>query len=452
MSFSERMGHLAASQLMLAEMQGEADGERHYQDLKARIHYKVIDNIDLSSWGGDLTDSDEHQLGELIGLVLEDEAVDLSDLERKTLIDDIKNEVVGLGPLEPLLSDPTINDILVNRYDEIFVERQGRIEETHVRFRDDQHLRRIIDRITSAVGRRIDEAAPMIDARLADGSRVNATIPPVTIDGPTLSIRKFALQRFGARDLVRLGTLSEETLAVLEAVIKAKLNVIISGGTGSGKTTLLNVLSAFVPHNERIITVEDSAELQLQQRHVVRMETRPPNLENRGAIAMRELVRNSLRMRPDRIIVGEVRGGETLDMLQAMNTGHDGSLCTVHANSPRDALSRLETMIAMSGLDIPERSVRTQIASAIQVVLQVARLSDGTRKLVSFQEITGMEGEMVSMQEIFSFKQTGIDDTGRVLGQYGPTGIRPHFSKRLEEYGLDLDGDLFRQPVAQGGW
>jgi pilus assembly protein CpaF len=352
---------------------------------------------------------------------------------------------MGLGPLEPLLADPSVNDILVNGHNKVFVERKGRLERVSVRFRNDQHLLKIIDKIATSVGRRIDESSPMVDARLADGSRVNAIIPPLALDGPSLSIRKFAVDPLRVDDLVRLGAFTPGVAKLLEAIVKSRLNVLISGGTGTGKTTFLNVMSSFIPTYERIVTIEDSAELQLQQEHVVRLETRPPNIEGSGEVGLRDLVRNALRMRPDRIVVGEVRGGEALDMMQAMNTGHDGSLTTVHANSPRDALSRIETMMSMAGLDIPDKAIRQQVASAVNVVVQLARLSDGSRRLVSLQEITGLETDTISMQEIFRFSQTGVDERGRVMGRFGPTGIRPRCSDRIKSHGIDLESSIFAE-------
>jgi pilus assembly protein CpaF len=439
------------ARLGVAASLGSAGGgrQRNYaresalQEMKARIHYKVIESLDLSI----LTKTDdlqaERELEEAIRLVVESEPDPMSGAEREALAREIKNEVMGLGPIEPLLADDSISEILVNGYNRVFVERGGRLEQVSVRFRDNEHLLKIIDKIASAVGRRIDESSPMVDARLADGSRVNAIIPPLALDGPALSIRKFARDPLKVDDLVRLGSFSVHTAKFLEAAVKARLNILISGGTGTGKTTLLNVLSSFIPHHERIVTIEDSAELQLQQEHVVRLETRPPNIEGMGEVTMRELVKNSLRMRPDRIVVGEVRGGEALDMMQAMNTGHDGSLTTIHANSPRDAISRLETMISMAGLDIPDKAIRQQIASAIQIIIQVSRLADGSRRVTSVQEITGMEGDTLTMQEIFRFEQTGMDKRGRVLGVFGPTGIRPRWSERIASFGIDLGNDLF---------
>ena len=414
-----------------------------YQDLKSRVHNRLFDVIDF----GRISTVSEERVGLDIATatvqILEDEKFLLTLEERDLFVNEIQHEVFGLGPLEPLLQDPTISDILVNGCNHIFIERNGKIEKTVARFRDNAHLMRIIDKIVSAVGRRIDESSPLVDARLADGSRVNVIIPPLAIDGPAMSIRRFGAEPLTVDDLVENGAFTPEIVELLRGIVKCRLNVLISGGTGSGKTTLLNVISSFIPEGERIVTIEDSAELQLKQDHVVRLETRPANIEGTGRIAQRDLVINSLRMRPDRIVVGEVRGAEALDMLQAMNTGHDGSLTTVHANTPRDALTRIETMVAMAGLDMPQRSVRTQIASAIEVVIQLSRLSDGRRKLVSLQEITGMEGEIITMQEIFKFDRRGIDADGNVLGEILPTGVRPKFSEKLKLSGFTLAANLF---------
>ncbi|MEN8259711.1 MAG: CpaF family protein, partial [Pseudomonadota bacterium] len=362
-----------------------------------------------------------------------------------------EDEILGLGPLEPLLADPTVSDILVNGCSRVFVERYGKLELTPLRFQNDAHLMNIIDRIVSGVGRRIDESSPMVDARLKDGSRVNAVIPPLAIDGPSVSIRRFSVERLSMDDLVQLRTLTLMVAEVLKGIVKVRLNVIISGGTGSGKTTLLNVLSGYIPEDERIITIEDSAELQMQQPHVVRLETRPPNIEGKGEVKQRDLVRNSLRMRPERIVVGEVRGEEAFDMLQAMNTGHDGSLTTVHANSPRDALARLENMVAMAGLDLPVKAVRTQIASAVNVVLQLVRLEDGQRKLISVQEINGMEGDIITMSEIFTFQRQGVDEQGNVVGRFRATGIVPKFHEHLQKRGVNLSLKVF-DPERSDAW
>jgi pilus assembly protein CpaF len=372
----------------------------------------------------------------------------LSLFEREALISDVLNELFGLGPLEALLRDPSISDILVNRFNQVYIEREGKLEETEVVFKDDRHLMQIIERIVSSVGRRIDESSPMVDARLADGSRVNAIIPPLALDGPAMSIRRFRTDRLGAQDLVGRDSWTEPMMEFLHAAIACRLNLIVSGGTGAGKTTLLNVLSSFIGTNERVVTIEDAAELSLRQRHVVRLETRPANIEGKGAVRARELVVNALRMRPDRIIVGEVRGEEALDMLQAMNTGHDGSLTTVHANTQRDALYRLDTMVAMANLNIPERAIRQQIASAIQLVVQVSRMADGTRKVTGISEITGMEGDVITMQEIFVFERTGMGRDGKVSGRFRATGIRPKCSDRIAAAGMPLPMGMFEHVKA----
>jgi pilus assembly protein CpaF len=372
--------------------------------------------------------------------------------EREALVGQILDEIFGLGPLEPLIKDPDVTDILVNTFDTVFVERHGKLYATEVRFQDDRHLLQIIDRIVSAVGRRIDESSPMVDARLADGSRVNAVIPPLAIDGPHLSIRKFRRDAFSGEQLIGFGSLTEEMLLLLQAAVRARLNILISGGTGAGKTTLLNIMSSYIPEDERIVTIEDSAELQLRQPHVVRLETRPPNIEGQGQVTQRALLINALRMRPDRIIIGEVRGAEAIDMLQAMNTGHDGSMTTLHANTPRDGLSRLETMVSMANLSLPERAVRYQISSAIDMVIQLSRLSDGTRKVMNISEIVGMESEIITMQDIFIFDREGVDAaSGAVTGRFTPTGIRPRFTERLLKYGIDLPATMFVPQRPQAG-
>ena len=367
----------------------------------------------------------------------------LNSIERELLVTEIQDEVMGYGPLEPFMQDPTVSDILVNTFRNIYVERFGKLESTDARFKDDGHLMRIVDKIVSAVGRRIDESSPMVDARLPDGSRVNAIIPPLSIDGPILSIRRFARDPLEMEDLIKLQTLTPEIGEILKGIVKAKLNVLISGGTGSGKTTTLNVLSRFIPFDERVVTIEDASELQLKQEHVVRLETRPPNIEGKGEVTQRDLVRNSLRMRPDRIIVGEVRGREAFDMLQAMNTGHEGSLTTIHSNSPRDALMRIESMVAMANLDIPIDHLRRYISSALNVIIHIARLQDGTRKLLSFQEITGMEGDVITMQEIYSFQRTTIDAEGKVRGKFVFHGVRPKFIEKFKAFGITLPKDMF---------
>ena len=420
--------------------------ETSYQELKGHLHYKVIDKVDLAVLSQTSSEMVEKNLESAILKVLSEEPeLSINKTERAQLVSELKNELLGLGPLEPLLSDNTITEIMCNDYKKIFIERNGKIVSAPVRFRNNRHLLKIIDKIAAAVGRRIDESSPMVDARLKDGSRVNAIIPPLALDGPALTIRKFSEDPLQVNDLIRFGSISPEAAKVMKAVVKMRLNVIVSGGTGSGKTTLLNVFSSFIPSHDRIVTVEDSAELQLQQKHVIRLETRPPNIEGHGEVTIRDLVRNCLRMRPDRIVVGEVRGGEALDMIQAMNTGHDGSLTTIHANTPRDCLYRLETLVSMGGLEITEMAIRRQIASAIEVIVQVARLSDGSRKVVSITEVSGMEGDIITLQEIFKFEQTGVNENGKVSGQFKSTGIRPRFSTRLKAFGIELKGDLFSE-------
>jgi len=418
---------------------------RNYQELKSRVHNDLLNRLDLDRLTRLQREVAEPEIRNLIVVMLEREsaATPLSLFERESLISDVINELFGLGPLEALLQDGSISDILVNRHDQVYIEREGKLEETDVVFKDDAHLMQIIERIVSSVGRRIDESSPMVDARLADGSRVNAIVPPLALDGPTMSIRRFRTDRLGAQDLVNRDSWTEPMLEFLQAVVACRLNLIVSGGTGSGKTTLLNVLSGFIGGTERVVTIEDAAELKLRQRHVVRLETRPANIEGKGAVRARELVVNALRMRPDRIIVGEVRSEEALDMLQAMNTGHDGSLTTVHANSQRDALYRLDTMVAMANLNIPERAIRQQIASAINIIVQVSRMADGTRKVTGISELTGMEGDVITMQEIFVFDRTGIGPGGKVLGRFRATGIRPKCSDRIAAAGMPLRADMF---------
>jgi len=413
-------------------------------DLKLELHQRLLDLINLQALDQMSRQQIEAEVGDIVYEELSKQNHALNNVERKALVSDVLDELLGLGPIEPLLKDPTITDILINGHSNIFIERYGVLERTAVRFKDERHLLRIIQKIVSAVGRRIDESSPMVDARLADGSRVNAIVAPLAIDGASMSIRKFARVPISMDRLVEIGSVPEPVAEVLMAIVKARRNVLISGGTGSGKTTMLNAMSASIDHRERIVTIEDSAELQMQQEHVVRLETRPPNIEGKGEVGQRDLVKNALRMRPDRIIVGEVRAGEAFDMLQAMNTGHDGSMTTVHANSPRDALSRIEQMIGMSGIDIPARSARAQIASAINVVIQLSRLSDGRRKLLSLAELTGMEGDVVTMQEIFRFRQTGLAGDGQVLGKFEATGIRPKFIEQVMSHGVSLSADLFR--------
>ena len=415
-----------------------------HTDLKVELHQRLINQINLAALDNMSRQQIEAEVGDIVYEELAKQNHALNNNERKALVSDVLDELLGLGPVEPLLKDPTITDILINGPSQVFVERYGVLEPTAVRFKDDKHLIRIIQKIVAAVGRRIDESAPMVDARLADGSRVNAIVPPLAIDGASMSIRKFAKVPISMDRLIEIGSVPAPVAEVLKAVVKARRNVLISGGTGSGKTTMLNALSAYIDTRERIVTIEDSAELQLQQDHIVRLETRPANIEGRGEITQRDLVKNALRMRPDRIIVGEVRAGEAFDMLQAMNTGHDGSMTTVHANTPRDALSRIEQMIGMSGIDIPVRSSRAQVASALHVVIQIGRLSDGRRRLLSLSELTGMEGEVVTMQEIFRFRQTGVSPEGQVVGKFEATGIRPKFIEQVMAHGVSLSADLFR--------
>jgi pilus assembly protein CpaF len=414
-----------------------------YVELKANVHRKMLNRLNLEALAQSDRTRAESEIRTLVGELLSEEGAPISLAERETLLVELLDEVFGLGPLEPLLRDGTISDILVNTYKHVFVERGGVLERVPTSFQDDRHLLRVIDRIVSAVGRRVDDSSPMVDARLPDGSRVNAIIPPLAVDGPILSIRRFPAERLKADDLVTLRAMTRPMLDFLSHCVRARLNGLISGGTGAGKTTLLNVLSGFIGERERIVTIEDAAELQLHQEHVARLETRPPNVEGKGAVRQRQLVINALRMRPDRIVVGEVRGEESLDMLQAMNTGHDGSLTTVHANTPRDALSRIETMIAMGATNLPERAMRQQIASAIQFVVQQTRLSDGSRKVTSIAEITGMEGDVITMQEIFLFEKMGITQDGKVIGRFRATGVRPKCCERLRASGIHLPADMF---------
>ena len=414
-----------------------------YQQVKSDLHRKILDRLNLEKLGRTPSETAREEVLILIRNSVNSEAVPLSFAERERLAREILDEIFGLGPLEQLLKDPTISDILVNRYNKVYIERNGKLELTGLTFKDDAHLMQIIDRIVSRVGRRVDESSPMVDARLQDGSRVNAIIPPLAIDGPCLSVRRFGRDPLTARNMIENKTLTEPMLELLSSMVKGKLNILISGGTGAGKTTLLNVLSGYIPSTERIVTIEDAAELQLKQEHVVRLETRAPNIEGKGAVRQRQLVINSLRMRPDRIVVGEVRGEEAFDMLQAMNTGHEGSLTTVHANSPRDALARIENMSLMANLNIPERAVRQQMTSAIHAVVQVARMSDGTRKVISISEITGMDGDQITMQDIFSFERKAIDESGKVRGAFKATGIRPRFAERLATAGCRLRPAMF---------
>src|SRR5678809_1493446 len=419
--------------------------QQGFQDMKARLHRMLINRMDLTKLGQLEPEQLHEEVARLASSLLAQEDTPLSTIERERLIHEVRHELFGLGPLEQLLADTSISDILVNSPYNIYIERGGKLEKTSIESKDNEHLMRVIERIVSSVGRRIDEASPMVDARLQDGSRVNAIIPPLSLDGPVLSIRRFGAEPLRMSRLLENQALTPDMASMFEMCVNAKLNVLISGGTGAGKTPLLNALSAFIPETERIVTIEDSAELQLQQPHVVRLETRPPNIEGRGEVTQRDLVRNSLRMRPDRIIVGEVRGAECLDMLQAMNTGHDGSISTVHANSARDSLNRLEMMMQMTGFDIPVKAMRQQISSAIDLVLQVARLSDGTRRVTSISEITGMEGETITMQEVFQFERTGVTPQGEVIGRFRPTGIRPRFAERLKSCGMQLPRIFFEE-------
>src|SRR5215467_202956 len=414
-----------------------------FASVKAAIHRKLIQKLNLDKLTEVNREDVRREVSQILEGIVHGESAPMNLQERERLVQEVLDEVFGLGPLEPLLADPTVSDILVNTYKRVYVERKGMLEPTNVQFRDDIHLMGIIDRIVSAIGRRVDESSPMVDARLKDGSRVNAIIPPLSVDGPCLSIRRFGRERLTADDLIHNRSLTPAMLDLLRGCVKARLNVLISGGTGAGKTTFLNVLSSHISNKERIVTIEDAAELQLNQEHVVRLETRPPNIEGKGQVAQRQLVINCLRMRPDRIIVGEVRGEEALDMLQAMNTGHDGSLTTIHANTPRDALSRVETMIAMGNTNLPDKAMRQQIAAAIQIVIQQTRMSDGTRKVTSISEITGMEGDVITMQEIFMFEKIGITAEGKVIGRFRPTGVRPRFAEKLKACGLQLPRVFF---------
>lgn len=423
---------------------GRAGKDREFfQELKTRIHRRLIDKLDLSKV--DMIGSNEliREIGYIIESLIVEEGVPLNQVEKDRLVVEIQHETFGLGPLEPLLSDPEVSDILVNNSSQVYIERFGKLVKTDICFRDDKHLLQIIERIVSKVGRRIDESSPYVDARLPDGSRVNAIIPPLAIDGPALSIRRFGMEPLKMGDLLRFGTMDSRIAHVLQGAVKTRLNILISGGTGSGKTTLLNVLSEFIPFDERVVSIEDSAELHMKQEHVVRLETRPPNIEGRGEVTQRDLLRNALRMRPDRIIIGEVRGGEALDMLQAMNTGHDGSLSTIHANTTRDAMARLETMVLMAGMDLPERAIREQVTSAINLVIQLVRFSDGTRKIVKVSEITGMEGNTIVMHDVFVYEQRGVDKDGNVVGQFKATGVRPFFAERFRVYGYEIPEGTF---------
>ena len=416
---------------------------QQYLELRASVHRKLLNRLNLEALANADRSRAEGEIRTLLALLLSEEATPISLSERETLFAEVLDDVFGLGPLEPLLSDPAVSDVLVNTHRHVFVERNGVLERVTATFQDDAHLLRVIDRIVSRIGRRVDDSSPMVDARLADGSRVNAIIPPLAVDGPLLSIRRFPAERLKSQDLVTLGALTQPMLDFLSNCVKARLNCLISGGTGAGKTTLLNVLSSYISPRERIVTIEDAAELQLHQEHVVRLETRPANVEGKGAIKQRQLVVNALRMRPDRIVVGEVRSEEALDMLQAMNTGHDGSLTTVHANTPRDALTRIETMIAMGATNLPEKAMRQQVASAIQIVMQQTRLADGSRKVTTISEITGMEGDVITMQDIFVFEKVGITKEGKVAGRFRATGVRPKCAERMKAAGILLPTDMF---------
>ncbi|HAT32292.1 MAG TPA: pilus assembly protein CpaF [Janthinobacterium sp.] len=441
MSLRERLAVADATRPANGNLNGLASAA--YQDLKKSMHQTILDRIDLERLKRLTSEQFKHELALLVQRVIEDERIVLNQHERHSLVLDIQHEMLGFGPLEPLLADPTVSDILVNTWSKVYVERAGRLELTDVTFHDNAHLMKIIEKIVSRVGRRVDESSPMVDARLPDGSRVNAIIPPLAVDGPILSIRRFSVNPLSIANLLDYRSLTPPMAQVLQALGHAKVNILISGGTGSGKTTLLNVLSGFIPPSERIVTIEDAAELQMRQPHVVRLETRPPNIEGKGEVTQRALVRNALRMRPDRIILGEVRGAEALDMLQAMNTGHEGSLATIHSNTPRDALARLENMVGMAGVNLTARATRQQICSAVTVVLQVSRLTDGARKLMSISEITGMEGDVIAMHEIFRFEQSGVDADGRVQGRFSATGVRPRFAERLRMFGAAVPDSAF---------
>ncbi len=445
MSLRDRLEniHGRSDNIQVLPQKALATDSHSYQNLKAGIHRALLDRVDLAVMESLPPERLREELKTLVERLLMEESVVINEIERKNIVRDIQHEMLGLGPLEILLADPTISDILVNTYRQVYVERAGKLELTDVSFNDDAHLLKIIDKIVSRVGRHIDESSPMVDARLPDGSRVNAIIPPLAIDGPILSIRRFAVIPLKMDDIIQHKSLTPDMAEMLGGLAKAKVNMLISGGTGGGKTTMLNILSSYIASSERIVTIEDAAELQLQQPHVVRLETRPPNIESKGEVTQRTLVRNALRMRPDRIILGEVRGAEAVDMLQAMNTGHEGSMATIHANTPRDALTRLENMIGMAGLNLPPKAARQQVSSAISVIIQIARLSDGKRKVVSIQEVTGMEGDVITTQDIFTFKQTGVAPDGEVIGHFSATGVRPKFTDRLLSYGIVLPDRLF---------
>jgi len=441
MSLREKLSAKPADGVRTAMQTVQRDA---YKQLKEQMHLQLVELFDLTTLETLPAEQLRQEITAMIDRLLVDEQVPVSALERRMLVRDIQHEMLGFGPLELLMADPTVSDILVNSYDKIYVERHGKLELTDVSFTDERHLLRIIDKIVSLVGRRIDESSPMVDARLPDGSRVNAVIPPIALDGPMMSIRRFAHIPLRMENLVHdVRSLTPEMAEMLEGLSQAKVNMLISGGTGAGKTTLLNILSGYIPESERLVTIEDAAELQLQQPHVVRLETRPPNIEGKGEVTARALVKNALRMRPDRIIIGEVRGAEAVDMLQAMNTGHEGSLTTIHANTPRDALARMENMIGMANLNLPHKAARQQIASAITVVIQALRLTDGKRKITSIQEVTGMEGEVITMQEIFGYRQTGVDGDGKIIGHFQASGVRPKFTERLRSFGINLPDRMF---------
>ena len=431
---------------IVAPLRVDETREARLYEVKSRVHSRLLERLDLSQLEILEDMAVAKEIRQALDQLFQEENEPLNLQEKTRLIQELEFEILGLGPLEPLLTDVTISDILANRYDQVYIERLGRLEKTNIRFRDNSHLLKIINKIVSNVGRRIDESNPMVDARLPDGSRVNAIIPPLALDGPMLSIRRFSVQRPTLEDLIEKGSLTPEMAEVLQAMVVAKLNILISGGTGAGKTTLLNILSKFIPNNERIITIEDSAELQLQQEHVARLETRPPNVEGKGEISQRELVRNSLRMRPDRIVVGEVRGAEVIDMFQAMNTGHEGSMTTLHANTARDALVRLETMMQLSGFKITEKAMRQMISSSLDVIIQLARHTDGVRRMISLSEITGMESGVISMQDIFVFERHAVDEQERVVGRFKATGVRPMFADRCKVFGVPLRDNLFEAP------
>jgi pilus assembly protein CpaF len=440
-------GGSSISRLSSPSMGGGGGGGKNYDELKRQIHAKLVERLDFTRVRDLSSEAMRRDIRRVIEHLCDTENPLLNRIEREKLIEEVLDETLGFGPLEPLLKDPTVSEIMVNGPKKVYVERRGKLEKTEVGFRDNDHLLQIIDRIVSKVGRRVDETSPLCDARLPDGSRVNAVIQPIALDGPSLSIRRFGTNPLKLEDLLNYKAFTPEMAMLMEGVIKARLNVIISGGTGSGKTTLLNTLSAFIPGDERLVTIEDAAELQLQQDHVVRLETRPPNIEGKGQITTRDLVRNSLRMRPDRIIVGECRGAEALDMLQAMNTGHSGSMTTLHANSPRDALSRLETMIMMAGTELPVKAMRQQISSAVDIIIQINRLQGGPRKMTSITEVMNMEQDVIIMQEVFRFRQMGVDQNGRAYGQFEATGVRPTFVPRLEQKGIKLPSNMFAERV-----